>query len=49
MPRDTRNRVRLFKEGESAVDRRGFRTTRRRLARRKCGRLLKQIFATELN
>ncbi|WP_395392298.1 type II CRISPR RNA-guided endonuclease Cas9 [Fructilactobacillus sanfranciscensis] len=41
--------VRLFKEGESAADRRGFRTTRRRLARRKWRlRLLNEIFATEI-
>ncbi|USS87121.1 type II CRISPR RNA-guided endonuclease Cas9 [Fructilactobacillus cliffordii] len=37
--------TRLFKEGESAAERRGFRTTRRRLSRRKWRlRLLSEIF-----
>lgn len=41
--------VRLFKEGQSAAERRGFRTTRRRLARRKWRlRLLNEIFADEI-
>ncbi|WP_395318699.1 type II CRISPR RNA-guided endonuclease Cas9 [Fructilactobacillus frigidiflavus] len=41
--------VRLFKEGQSAAERRGFRTSRRRLARRKWRlRLLNEIFADEI-
>ncbi|WP_413627462.1 type II CRISPR RNA-guided endonuclease Cas9 [Fructilactobacillus vespulae] len=41
--------VRLFKEGEAAAERRGFRTTRRRLARRKWRLgLLNEIFDKEI-
>lgn len=41
--------VRLFKEGESAAERRGFRTTRRRLSRRRWRlRFLDRIFDAEL-
>lgn len=42
--------TRLFKEGESASERRGFRTTRRRLNRRKWRlRFLNQIFDEEIS
>ncbi len=41
--------VRLFEEGKTAADRRGFRTTRRRLSRRKWRlRLLDEIFDKEM-
>ncbi|POH05277.1 type II CRISPR RNA-guided endonuclease Cas9 [Fructilactobacillus lindneri] len=41
--------VRLFKEGQSAAERCGFRTTRRRLSRRKWRlRLLNEIFADKI-
>lgn len=41
--------ARLFREGNTAADRRGFRTTRRRLKRRKWRlRLLEEIFDSEM-
>ena len=42
--------TRMFKEGESAADRRYFRSSRRRLARRKWRlRLLKEMFEADIN
>lgn len=42
--------ARLFNEGKTAADRRGFRTTRRRLKRRKWRlRLLEEIFDSEMS